>query len=332
MPNVIERIIFPLASGKNSKIAFYTRGLLRELEPQWHLRRRVETAREICLSPEMRSRIEYCCKLDPARASTLPPDAPALRDMRFPRKGSAYWFDAREVARCFDGGLRWLVKFGDITAVPDFPTIVKSRPIAGDNANSALLPLNKIRHFVFVNDPVPFAQKKDCAVFRGVVKKRAKRRLLFEKHFGNPLADLGDTMRNAIDEPEWRTPKMTIAEQLRYKFVLAIEGYDVASNLKWIMSSNSAALMPAPEFETWFMEGTLVAGEHYIEIAPDYSDLDEKIRWHSAHPEATEKIIKNANAYARKFRDRKSEFAAAAMTLERYFAATGQINVISSES
>ena len=50
----------------------------------------------------------------------------------------------------------------------------------------------------------------------------------------------------------------------------------MSSNLKWIMSSNSIAVMPRPEFETWFMEGRLIPGVHYIEINRDYSDLDEK--------------------------------------------------------
>ena len=51
---------------------------------------------------------------------------------------------------------------------------------------------------------------------------------------------------------------MTINEQLHYKFILCSEGNDVASNLKWVMSSNSIAVMPKPKFETWFMEGILV--------------------------------------------------------------------------
>ena len=38
---------------------------------------------------------------------------------------------------------------------------------------------------------------------------------------------------------EWMTPKKTIREHLDYKFIMALEGNDVASNLKWVMSSNS---------------------------------------------------------------------------------------------
>ena len=58
---------------------------------------------------------------------------------------------------------------------------------------------------------------------------------------------------------------------------MALEGIDVASNLKWVMSSNSIAVMPRPTCETWFMEGTLIPDYHYIEIKPDFSDLEERL-------------------------------------------------------
>ena len=307
--------------GKNLKFAFYMRGVLRELVSGAAMRGRAARAREMVVAPSVRRRVAYCCKIENAR---LPDDAPRLRDLAFPRKGSAYWFDARELTRCFDGNLRWLHEFGDVTTVPREPSIVKSRPIAGDNANAVLLPLNKVRHFVFADDKTPFAQKRDTAVFRGVVKGRAKRKTLFEKHFGNPLCDLGDTSRHPIDAEEWRTAKMSVAEQLQYKFVLAIEGNDVASNLKWVMSSNSLAVMPPPEFETWFMEGTLRADVDYVAVAPDYSDLDEKIRFYASHPDAAEKILENAHRHTAEFRNPAREFQTAILTLDRYFKETGQ--------
>ena len=41
------------------------------------------------------------------------------------------------------------------------------------------------------------------------------------------------------------------------------------------MSSNSVAVMPRPKYESWFMEGRLQPGVHYIEIKDDYSDLED---------------------------------------------------------
>ena len=76
--------------------------------------------------------------------------------------------------------------------------------------------------------------------------------------------------------PEWRADTLPTHRHLNYKFILCLEGNDVASNLKWVMSSNSIAVMPKPKYETWFMEGKLKGNVHYIEIKDDYSDLEEK--------------------------------------------------------
>ena len=48
---------------------------------------------------------------------------------------------------------------GDITRIPTVPSLVKSRPIAGDNANNVLLPLDAQRHFQFVQDALAFDEK-----------------------------------------------------------------------------------------------------------------------------------------------------------------------------
>jgi hypothetical protein len=76
---------------------------------------------------------------------------------------------------------------------------------------------------------------------------------------------------------------MSIEEQLQHQFVVSVEGIDVATNLKWIMASNSLCLMRRHRFETWFMEGALVPGYHYVELADDHSDLPEKIRYYQDH-------------------------------------------------
>ena len=87
---------------------------------------------------------------------------------------------------------------------------------------------------------------------------------------------MGKVNHNSLN-PIWTKPRLNISEQLQYKFILSIEGNDVASNLKWIMSSNSLAVMPKPKFESWFMEGLLIPDYHFVEIKRDYSDLEENL-------------------------------------------------------
>ena len=164
----------------------------------------------------------------------------------------------------------------------------------------------------------------DKVIFRGKVNEgKTKRIAFFNKYFGNPLYDLGDTSRNG--NPAWRTSKKTIAEHLRYKFILALEGNDVASNLKWVMSSNSVAVMPRPEFETWFMEGRLIPNYHYIEIKPDFSDLEERIAYYTAHPDEAIEISRHANEYVSQFFDKKREKLISLLVLQKYFRETGQL-------
>ncbi len=318
-------LLYPLFSGKNSKLRYFVSRTAGELLlPDILFRRRREALlAEIDRRPdrdEIHARADYCNRL--RAPAPLGPDAPRLADFRVGRKGQVYYFDAREVTRYFPGDLRWRFLPGDITYVPAEPSVVKSRPVAGDNANSVLLNLNKVRHFTFVRDRVPFRAKADAAVFRGKVCSKPKRLRLFEALFGQPGFDLGDTSGRAGVPPEWRTRKMTIREQLGCKFVLAIEGNDVASGLRWILSPNSLAGVPSPEFETWFLEGTLVPDVHYVEIAPDFSDAAEKTRWYAAHPDAAQRILDAAHAHVARFLDPRRELLVALLVMQRYFECT----------
>lgn len=320
----LKRLVYPLKSGKNVKFFYCFRCVLRELVPGAYTRaqlpRILEAGSDTYEAANLDDRVNYYNKLTEKRRVSA--DASPLSVHRIGWKRQVYYFDTREFTRFFPQTLCWHHVPGDVTFIPDEPSIVKSRPIAGDNANSVLLNLNKVRHFLFVNDRRSFAQKKAAAVFRGKVRRKPKRIALFERHFGNPHCDLGDTSSKSSDPDGWKTDKMTIREQLAFKFILTVEGNDVASNLKWVMSSNSIAMMPRPEYETWFMEGRLLPGVHYIELASDYADIDEKIRYYTDHPEAAERIIQNAHAYVAQFRDPFRECLLSLLVLKKYFDLT----------
>lgn len=115
---------------------------------------------------------------------------------------------------------------------------------------------------------------------------------------------------------------MTIGEHLDYKFIMSLEGNDVASNLKWVMSSNSIAVTPRLTQETWFMEGTLKPNYHYIEVKDDFSDLEERLTYYIEHPDEAEAIIRHAHAYVEQFRDRDREKLISLLVLKKYFEVT----------
>jgi len=231
---------------------------------------------------------------------------------------SAYYIDLKRYIRFFPEDLRFDYWFGDKKVVADQPAFMKTRPLDGDNRNAVLLKVDSARHFSMVEDALPFRQKLDCAVYRGPCHQK-HRRTFVEKCHALPHTDIGDT-RAVSRENSWHRPFMSVADQLRYKFIISVEGNDVATNLKWIMSSNSLCLMTRPRHESWFMEGALVPGRHYVLLADDYSDLPEKIAYFTARPAEAEAIIAQARAHADQFRDEAKEKLISLLVIAKYLA------------
>lgn len=238
---------------------------------------------------------------------------------------TAYFFDQHDVMRWFNKALRWNFCPGDVYFTPDVPTIVKSRLLQGDNSNSVVLKLDKLRHFMFVKDDKRFEDKKDCAIFRGKIRQSRLRTEFLNRYFGHPLCDAGVVGRNEGCPEEWMTEKKSIQEHLDYKFIIALEGNDVASNLKWVMSSHSLAVMTRPTCETWFMEGTLIPDYHYVEVKEDFSDFEEKLNYYIAHPNEANEIIQHAHDYVEQFFDEERETMIQLMVMEKYFKQSGQM-------
>ena len=324
----LERWKVSRNSGRNAKFPYYAGCVAAGLVPgavwRW-LGQRIRDGRWGGGDPVAAAeRAAYACKLAPGAEVGAEPGCHRTGREGWPRRKHTYFFDARSATRWFPRDLAYRLVLGDVTWIPERPSFVKSRPVAGDNANSVLLPLNRVRHFVFVDDPLAWEEKDDVAVFRGKIHLKPKRMRLFEAWFGKPGFDFGDTSGER-PRPEWVLPPLSIWEQLRHRFVMSVEGNDVASNLKWIFHSNSLAVMPRPEFETWFEEGRLLPGVHYIEVRPDFADLEEKIRHYAARPALCAEINRAEKAWAARFRDPATERLAAVHTAWRYFRATGQM-------
>lgn len=248
-------------------------------------------------------------------------------DYRFPfgakKHYSTYFLEMQKCVRYFPPDLNFSYRFGDVTEEPDEPTFVKSRPITSGPTNSVVLKLDRVRHFNFVRDQRPWSSKRDMMVSRNVVRQ-PHRTLLMERCYGHPLCDIGQ-VNTDMGRPEWVRPFMNVPQQLGYKFIACVEGNDVATNLKWVMSSNSLAVMPAPRYETWFMEGTLVPDEHYVAVKADYSDLPDRLEYYLQHPKEAEEIIANAHRYVDRFRNRRLELAISLEVTKKYFHLTGQL-------
>jgi len=325
-----------LHSGKNSKMKFFAKAYMRQCIPSWLSRRLLR--REL-LQLEKRNdredilrRVDYYCKLTPEtpynredfiRQAVSIKDQPVIQP-------KVYYFDAMDTARYFDRHYRWVLKAGDVADLQSVPTILKSRPIGDNNHCSVVLNLNKVRHFLFVNDSKAWRDKRDVAIFRGDVGNpkdgnvKPNRVVFMNRWYGHPLIDAA-SIDYIEGHPEWQKEKLTIGEHLDYKFVMSLEGNDVASNLKWVMSSNSIAVTPRLTCETWFMEGTLIPNYHYIEVKPDFSDLEERLTYYIQHPEEAEAIIRHAHEYVAQFQDKKREKLISLLVLKKYFDITNAV-------
>ena len=321
----MKKLLYIFRSGKNPKFIYYGINMFRQLIPricfQTRLLHRLSSLEKRKDKDYIKQRVDYYNKL--SEKNMLPESARPLSEHKI-KKPKVYYFDTYEFIRWFPSSLKWCFCPGDVTFVPSCPSIVKSRPLVEHNENSIVMKLDKVRHFIFVNDKKDFASKKDMIIFRGKVKGKESRKKFMQMYFGHPMCDLGDVSKNTTDPAEWRTEKKTIPEHLDYKFIMALEGNDVASNLKWVMSSNSIAVMPRPTCETWFMEGKLIPNYHYIEIKSDFSDLIERINYYIKHTDEARDIIRHAHEYVSQFRDKKRENLISLLVLDKYFRMTGQ--------
>jgi len=205
---------------------------------------------------------------------------------------------------------------------PSHPTFVKSRPINSDNKNSILLKLNKIKLFHFINDTKKFENKKNQAVWRGDIRNNSMREYFIKNFYTSPLFDIGQTAPQQ-DKP-WMKRFMSIENQLEYKFIFCLEGKCISTNLFWAMSSNSVCVMPKPKYESWFMEGKLKDGVHYIEVKDDFSDAEAKIDYYKNKNDICIEIINNANKFVQQFKNQKRERLIQLLILKQYFELTGQ--------
>ena len=235
---------------------------------------------------------------------------------------SSYFYDFRSLIVFFSKNKKFYYEFGDIQHIPKIPTFVKSRPITENNANSIILNLNKIRHFRFFKDNLTFLSKKNQVVFRGACHQKHRQEFI-KKYYSLPNSNFGDIRDSQKEKPEYKN-FLSPQEQLQYKYILSIEGNDVATNLKWIMNSNSLCLMKKPSYETWFMESKLIPNYHYVLLKDDYSDLEEKINYYNANSEEALKIIKNANQYVNQFKNKKRELLISLLVMKKYFDLSGQ--------
>lgn len=303
---------------KKNKLNFYIQGFLRGIIPVKSLDEKIDELYKKISKDDLKNierRVDYYNKINSETKVTH--NGTTVKDLLKPKTPKSYYFDTYEFARYFPKDNLVDFAFGDVNTILDFPMITKSRPINGNNENNILLNLDKARHFVSVKDSLNYSEKKNLMIGRAAVYQEHRIKF-YEENFNNPLCDLGQVNKNG-GNPDWIKPKISIHEHLKNKFILSLEGNDVATNLKWIMSSNSIAVSPPLKMETWYMEGTLKPNEHFICIDENYKNLEEKLQYYLDHENEAKEIIANAKEFRRQFNNGNLENLISILVLKKYF-------------
>jgi len=231
------------------------------------------------------------------------------------------------------GNKRALFKFGDTRdAHACYPTIYKTRLMSLRDDNYVLLDLNHDRHWGMVGQvpgaDVSWGKKLTKLVWRGGSTGRCdanfnnSRVMLVTKYYHSQDARIDVGFSEALQHCDvaqyYVKPRMTMETVLKSKYVLVAQGNDKSSGLNWALESNSVPFMVEPDIESWLLESSLKAWEHYIPIEPDFSDLRSQIDWAAKNDGEAERIAKAGKEYMRQFKNRKTEMDIEAAVLAVY--------------
>jgi len=219
------------------------------------------------------------------------------------------------------------------------PTIAKTRHIHAQTVMKRFCVLLRLRsriHFDSIRpDPVPFERKRNMLLWRGGPSgpgfhneyppelMKPSREDCLKRWCHNPTTqdeiDVGLIKKWKYEHfKQYLKNELEVGQMLEYKYLLSIEGNDVASNLKWMLASNSLILMHQPYVESWFAESLLRPYVHYVPVKDDFSDLYIQKQWCDRNPEKCKKIIERAQAYVRPFRNIEREYYLSFRVLQRY--------------
>jgi len=111
------------------------------------------------------------------------------------------------------------------------------------------------------------------------------------------LTKLMDLLPSTVNGVDILGPSLSLREMMKYKGIIVLEGNDVSSGAKWALLSQSVVLMPQPVYTSWAMEEMLEPWLHYIPLAPDLSDVEEKVRWMLHHDSESQRIAHRATLW-----------------------------------
>ena len=149
--------------------------------------------------------------------------------------------------------------------------------------------------------------------FGGKVLAKGNRLTLVSRYYDAKFVDVGLSKTGQTDgiakayftKRNFLKSRLSDSELLRYKYQIVVDGNTFASQLPWTLHCASVILMVPPSWES------IIAGirpwQHFVPLAPDYSDLEEKVDWCRAHDTECQEISAAATRLMRCYYDPQTE-------------------------
>jgi hypothetical protein len=98
--------------------------------------------------------------------------------------------------------------------------------------------------------------------------------------------------------------RIPMNEQLKYKYLINVDGHSATNRLSYLLKCGSLLLMVESRFvvgDQYWYSHLLIPFEHYIPIKFDLSDLVEQIKWCRENDDKCKQIMENAVKFYNKY-------------------------------
>jgi len=240
-----------------------------------------------------------------------PPPRSDERHLLWSRRMHHAWSDLDRSCRAgrHDNRTQFPIFFSDGPPPRGAPqrVIVKTRPIGFDSP-AVLVPWETDRYYggalMRAHTYIPWAAKRSTLVWRGTTTGGGERRRFVHQLAHHDRRDIDVRFSSIVQgRTGWvggsaptLAPAMSRRRLLRHRYLLSLEGNDIASNLAWLLGHNSVVVMPPPRWENFLLHGLLRPWAHYVPVqAP--ADVPRVLAWMRANETACLQIVANANAW-----------------------------------
>jgi hypothetical protein len=150
------------------------------------------------------------------------------------------------------------------------------------------------------------------------------RYVFISRYFNEPGFDVGFTTSDTHQEykrvpaiARYLKPYVPKEEQLGHRYQVTVSGNDVGSSFGWQIGTNCVILRESYPWQVFF-EGHFQPWEHYVPIARDFADVQEKIAWCEAHLDACQAMVEKRHQLVTYLLEPRTRRKALRRVIKRY--------------